>query len=217
MQKLKKVIEHYGRWSIYSVYVDRIEAHVVSDFSLCIENSKSLLEGISKQICKEKSIELTGEESFNRLIKTAFDAIGYRPGEHVNIISGSLSAIAQQLGNLRTSLGSTAHGKTIEELKVRNDALDLLTKEFLIDTIEILTCFLIRNFENENPRISTEKDGTTLNYWEAEDFNEFWDDAYGEFGMGNYAYTASEILFNVDNQAYINEYKSFKLGETTLE
>jgi hypothetical protein len=27
--------------------------------------------------------------------------------------------------------------------------------------------------------------------------------------IGDYSYPASEILFNVDKQAYVNEYKSF--------
>lgn len=217
MNKLKKVIEQYGRWAVYSMYVDRIEAHVDSDFSICIENSKSLIEGISKQICKEKGIAIASDEPFNRLVKTAFSAIGYLPGEHLNVISGSLSAIAQQLGNLRTALGSTSHGKTIEELSLRNDTLNLLSKEFLIDTVEILTCFLIRNFENENPRKKVEPLEETLDYWEAEEFNEFWDESFGEFEMGNYAYSASEILFNVDKQAYINEYNAFSASETTEE
>jgi hypothetical protein len=217
MKKLKKVIEQYGRWSVYSMYVDRIEAHVDSDFSICVENSKSLIEGISKQICKEKGIAIASDEPFNRLVKTAFSAIGYLPGEHLNVISGSLSAIAQQLGNLRTALGSTSHGKPIEELTSRNETLDSLTKEFLIDTVEILTCFLIRNFENENPRTKAEPIEETLDYWEAEEFNEFWDDSFGEFQMGNYSYAASEIFFNVDKQAYINEYNAFSASETTEE
>lgn len=217
MKKLKKVIEQYGRWSVYSMYVDRIEAHVDSDFSICVENSKSLIEGISKQICKEKGISIATDEPFNRLVKTAFSAIGYLPGEHLNVISGSLSAIAQQLGNLRTALGSTSHGKTIEELTSRNETLDSLTKEFLIDTVEILTSFLIRNFENENPRKPKESLEDTLDYWEAEEFNDFWDDSFGEFQMGNYSYAASEILFNVDKQAYINEYNAFSASETTEE
>lgn len=217
MQKLKKVIGQYGRWAVYSMYVDRIEAHVDSDFSICVENSKSLIEGVSKQICKEKGIAIAVDEPFNRLVKTAFSAIGYLPGEHLNVISGSLSAIAQQLGNLRTALGSTSHGKTIDELTSRNETLDLLTKDFLIDTVEILTCFLIRNFENENPRKKIETLEETLDYWEADEFNEFWDDSFGEFEMGNYAYSASEILFNVDKQAYINEYNAFSANETTEE
>lgn len=217
MNKLKKTIEQYGRWSVYSMYVDRIEAHVDSDFSICVENSKSLIEGVSKQICKEKGIAVAKDEPFGRLVKTAFSAIGYLPGEHLNVISGSLSAIAQQLGNLRTALGSTSHGKTIEELSSRNETLDSLTKEFLIDTVEILTCFLIRNFENENPRKKVETLEETLDYFEAEDFNEFWDEAFGEFEMGTYAYSASEILFNVDKQAYINEYNAFSESEANKE
>lgn len=217
MIKLKKAIEQYGRWAVYSMYVDRIEAHIDSDFSICVENSKSLIEGVSKQICKEKGIAIAKDEPFARLVKTAFSAIGYLPGEHLNVISGSLSAIAQQLGNLRTALGSTSHGKTIEELSSRNETLDSLTKEFLIDTVEILTCFLIRNFENENPRKKVEPLEETLDYFEAEEFNEFWDDAFGDFEMGNYAYSASEILFNVDKQAYINEYNAFITTETTEE
>jgi hypothetical protein len=48
---------------------------------------------------------------------------------------------------------------------------------------------------------------------EAEDFNESWDDSFGEFVMGDYSYPASEILFNVDKQAYVNEYKSFTEGD----
>ena len=30
-----------------------------------------------------------------------------------------------------------------------------------------------------------------------------------EFAMGDYSYPASEILFNVDKQAYVTEYKTF--------
>lgn len=213
MERLRKVIEQHGRWSVYSVYIDRIEAHLMSDFSLCIENSKSLIEGISKQICKEKGFVLSGDESFNKLIKNAFDAVGYQPGECINVIGGSLSAIAQQIGNLRTAMGSTSHGKTIDELSNRNEMVDALSKDFLIDAIVIISCFLIRCFENENPRktIDTEH---TLEYEDAEDFNESWDDSFGEFEMGDYSYTASEILFSVDKEAYVNEYNAFIENQT---
>ena len=57
----------------------------------------------------------------------------------------------------------------------------------------------------------------TLDYSDAEEFNEFWDDTFGEFQMGTYEYSASEILFNVDKQAYINEYNAFMINETMEE
>lgn len=210
MKKLKKVIEQYGRWAEYSMYADRIEAHADSDFSLCVENSKSLIEGISKQICKEKGIVLSGDESFNKLVKMAFDAIGHKSGECINVIGSSLSAIAHQLGNLRTAIGATSHGMTSEELKGRNESLDVATKEFLIDSIEIIGCFLIRNFENENPRKITDSNEELFLFEEAQDFNDFWDELFGEFKMGDYSYMASEVLYNVDYNAYMNEYKGFK-------
>lgn len=210
MKKLKSVIEQYGRWTEYSMYVDRIEAYIDSDFSLCVENSKSLVEGISKQICEEMNVPLSGTESFNKLVKLAFEAIGYKKDECINVIGGSLSAIAHQLGNLRTTVGATSHGMTSEELKKRNDSLNTTTKEFLIDSVEILGCFLIRNFESENSRVPVYLDRKFFSYEETQDFNEYWDEMFGDFGMGDYSYTASEILYYVDNEAYVSEYQVFK-------
>jgi len=217
MKKLKKVIEQYGRWAVLSIYVERIEIYIESDFSLCVENSKALLESIAKQICKEKGVVLIGNESINKLVKISFEAIGFEKRDPINTIATSLSAIAQQIGNLRTSIGSTSHGKSLDELERRNQNMDFLTNEFLISSIEIVSCFLIRNFENENPRKPAESIDETLDYYEAEEFNEFWDNLFGEFEMGNYSYPASEILFYVDNQAYKNEYNAFITTETIEE
>lgn len=36
---------------------------------------------------------------------------------------------------------------------------------------------------------------------------------YGEFSMGDYSYTASEILYNNDISAYKSEYNSYKADE----
>jgi len=217
MKKLKKVIEQYGRWAVLSMYVERIETYIESDFSLCVENSKALLESIAKQICKEKGVVLIGNESINKLVKISFEAIGFEKRDPINTIATSLSAIAQQIGNLRTSIGSTSHGKSLDELERRNQNMDFLTNEFLISSIEIVSCFLIRNFENENPRKPAESVDETLDYYEAEEFNEFWDNLFGEFEMGDYSYPASEILFYVDNQVYKNEYNAFITTETIEE
>ena len=217
MEKLKNVIEQYGRWSILSIYVDRITAHIDTDFSLCADNSKALLESISKQICKEKDVALKGDESINKLVKFAFQAIGFEKESYIDTIGGSLSAIAHQIGNLRTSIGSASHGKTLEELEMRNHNLDSLTKEFLVSTVEMISCFLIRHFENENPRIPNGKNENAVTYYEGQEFNDFWDDLFGEFVMGNYSFTASEILFSVDNDLYTEEYNAFMANETTEE
>lgn len=71
------------------MYDERIETHLLFDFSLCIENSKALLESISKEICDLKGTQLNGDESINKLVKCAFGSIGYETSTHIN--SGTLS------------------------------------------------------------------------------------------------------------------------------
>ena len=217
MNKLKRAIEQYGRWAQLSIYIGRIETHIESDFSHSLENAKALLETIGKEICQSKGIQLSEKSSINGVLKNAFSSLGYSNSNLVNQIASALATIGQQVGELRNEIGISSHGKSLEEIRERNSRVDILTREFLIDTVEIVSCFLIRNFENENPRKPKETLEDTLDYLEAEEFNEFWDDTFGDFEMGNYAYSASEILFNVDKQAYINEYNEFMATETTEE
>lgn len=217
MNKLKKTIEQYGRWTELSIYIGRIETHIETDFSHSLENAKALLETIGKEICKIKGIELNETISINGVLKNAYSAIGYTNSNLVNQISSALATIAQQVGELRNEIGISSHGKSLDEIRERNDRVDIMTREFLIDTVELVSCFLIWNFENANPRKPKDLLEETLDYWEAEEFNEFWDDSFGDFEMGTYAYSASEILFQVDKQAYINEFIAFVTNQSPQE
>jgi len=114
---------------------------------------------------------------------------------------------------LANTFGKTSHGKSIEELKERNSKVDGLTRDFLIDTTVIVASFLIRTFENENPRSKKESEETDIRYTDNEEFNDFWDGLYGEFEFGNYSFTASEILFYADYNDYVKEYQAFSEGD----
>lgn len=210
MQRLTKIIEQYGRWSGLTIYTDRIEAHISTDFSHAIENAKALLETISKEICKIKRIQLDSNASVNSILKKAFGSIGYSSNERVTIISSALATIGQHIGELRNEIGTTAHGRSLDELRERNNNIDIFTKELLIDTTIIVATFLIRAFENETPLLPSKTAEPLLLYTDNEDFNESWDENYGEFEMGDYAYPASEILFNVDIKAYKSELVAYK-------
>ena len=209
MERLNLVIDQYGRWSELKDYTIRIEAHIQSDFSLSLENAKSLLETICKEICYSKGIEVEATASINQVLKKAFTAIGYPSSTPVTQISSALATIGQQMGDLRNEIGRTSHGGTLEELRERNSKVEEITKELLIDTTDIIASFLIRNFENENPRITVETPQTQILLMDNPDFNEFWDESFGEFTMGVYSYPASEILFHIDNKAYLTELKIF--------
>ncbi len=210
MERLNKVIEQYGRWSALKTYTDRIETFAQTDFSQALENAKSLLETICKEICKTKCVEVEATASINQVLKKAFISIGYPNTASVTQISTALATIGQQMGELRNDIGCTSHGRTLEELKERNEKMDVMTRELLIDTTVLIASFLIRNFENENPRISGEKPEQKIILTDNQEFNDFWDETYGEFNMGDYSYTASEILFYADSKAYLTELRAFR-------
>lgn len=212
MEKLKIVIEQYGRWADLSIYTQRIESTITTDFSHALENVKALLETIGKEICTSKGIVIESTASFSSIIKKAFSAIGYSSDNYITQISTALANIAQQVGNLRNNIGLTSHGRTLAELKERNKNIDELTRDFLLDSTVMVACFLIRNYENENPRVPI-VDETKMLFSEQEDFNNYWDDSYGEFSMGEYSYIASEILYNVDYPAYVTEHKAYMDSE----
>ena len=213
MEKLKKVIEEYSDWREITIYIDRIESHLEADFSHSLENAKALLETIGKEICEKNGVMLAANSPINGVMKKCFQAMGFTNTAMVQQVSQSLATIGQQVGNLRNDIGLTSHGKSLEEIKLRNNRVDTLTREFLVDSIESISVFIIRNFETKKENRQTEQPGEVsqdeLDYHEAEEFNASWDDSYGEFSMGDYSYSASEILFNVDKQAYVTEYNTF--------
>lgn len=221
MEKLRTTIEQYSRWKDLEIYIDRMEAHLESDFSHSIENAKALLETIGKEICSAKNVELSATSSINGVLKKAFSALGYSNDELVSNVSRSLANIGQQVGNLRNDVSPTSHGKSLDELRERNNKVDVLTREFLIDSTLVVAVFLIRTFEErkdtEAGRQVEQGEGELIRYDEAEAFNESWDQSFGEFQMGEYAFFASDILFNMDYQAYATEYQSFKDSEIESE
>ena len=116
MNKLKEVIQEYRRWSALSIYVDRIETYIESDFSHSLENAKALLESVGKQICIDNGVDLGTNPSVNAVLKKAFASMGFANSNLVNQVSSALATIGQQVGELRNDIGLTSHGKTIEEI-----------------------------------------------------------------------------------------------------
>jgi hypothetical protein len=147
MDKLRAVIEQHGRWSPLILYVDRVEAARESDFSNALENAKGLLECIGKEICQARGTTLDANSTVNGVLKKAFGALGYAGSQLVTQVSASLANIGQHIGQLRNEISPTSHGRPLAELEARNSQVDLLTREFLLDSTVVVAVFLIRAFE----------------------------------------------------------------------
>lgn len=214
MEKLKTLIEQHGHWKTLEEYIIRIEGFADNDFSIAVGSAKSLLETIAKEICKLKSVEITAAENIGPLLKKAFVALGYANDDLVKQIAGALANIAQQMGTLRNEIDIQAHGKSLDEIRERNNRVDAFTREFLVDSTELVACFLIRNHELDTPLVVESND--RLVYDECAEFNQEWDDVYGEISMGSYVFSASEILFALDYNDYVKEFKAFRLEPPKL-
>ena len=212
MDKLKAVIEQYGRWQPIEEYVQRIDAFKDKDFSIAIENSKSLLESIAKEICSERGQVYAENDSPSKLMKLAFGSIGVQASDIGPQIATALSNIGQNVGQLRNEIGAIAHGRTLEELQAKREIIDEFTREFLLQSTETIACFMIQFFEWKHPRLVSPAE-EIIDYNDCMDFNDFWDSQFDEYSMGDYSYPASEVFYNVDYQAYLSEYNAFKREE----
>ena len=190
-------------------YVKRIEGYKDGNFTVCIENAKSLLESIAKEICKQRSQSFSNDDSTGKILKLAFTSLGFNATTTIQQIGGAIANIGQQMGNLRNEIGTTSHGRPLAELEVRKDAINKVSSDFLLLSTELVACFLIQLFETEFPLKLEEQ--VSINFDDNEDFNEFMDEMYGEFKMADYSYLASEILYNLDPQAYQTELNAYKL------
>lgn len=209
MDKLKKVIDEHSRWKELHQYVDRIEGHIETDFSISVENAKSLLETIGKEICNQCGLPMDATSKIQVVLKNAFIALGFPNDAMVTQISTSFSTIGQKIGELRNDIRHTAHGKTLDEIRKRNDDIDYSTREFLVDSTVIVAVFLIRNFEKNQSVNSSPSTKTTdleeVDYLDEEEFNQYLDDAFGDFEIGNYIFPSSRILYYVQLSAYLKE------------
>ncbi len=209
MDRLKAIIEQHSRWQPFAAeYITRIEGYRESNFPLCVENAKSLLESIAKEICKQKSQTYNTKDSTGKILKLAFSSLGYNDSPTIQQIGGAIVTIGHQMSTLRNEIGATSHGKTLEELEKRKDAINKTSSDFLLLSTELVCCFLIQLFETDNPRKAEAQN--VIEFEDNAEFNDFWDDLYGEFIMTDYSFMASEILYKLDPKAYETEMTAYK-------
>lgn len=209
MEKLKKLIEQHSRWQPLVEYVQRIEAYLKTDFTISIENSKSLLESIAKEICSNQGQTYESDDSVSKLLRLAFASIGIQSSESVTQIGSALATIGQNIGEIRNDVGPISHGRRMDELENNKEHFDELTREFLINSVETVACFLIQLFEWKYPLRESIEEKEEIVYENCDDFNNYLDETFGEFTILEYSYTASEILYNVDRQAYKTSFLEF--------
>ena len=69
---------------------------------------------------------------------------------------------------------------------------------------------MIQMFESEVVE-EGQADGE-IDFEDSGEFNDYWDEQFGEFEMGDYSYWASQVLFKLDPLAYRTEMEAYGLS-----
>lgn len=205
MERLRETIERHSRWQPLEKYIRRIETYKSDDHDLVFENCKALLESISKEILIDIDGGVANNQDVHQLVRDVARKINSL-SQIPKIISG-LVTISLQFGELRNKIGTTSHGRSLNELEVESLGETLL--DFLINTTENVACFIIGFYEVEYPQKISEE----VEYNENEEFNEYFDNVEGVVTIGDLEYSASELLYNTDKNAYstaVQEYNANK-------
>jgi len=217
MEKLNELIEKHRTWSNLKLQITSISYEVDAGMlEKAIGASKSLLETICKTILDSEGELYTPNDNINKLAKKTMQKLGLEQSGAINKFSNSLVSSMQFLGELRNDVDSQSHGRS---LNASPPKIDPISTHFLVQSTELIGCFLISFYEQKksisisleektSPDILTEFDNLE-EFEKLQEFNEYLDSAFGDIKLFDIPYPTSKVLFLVDRDAYKNAYSDY--------
>lgn len=203
MEKLKQLIEKYGKWQGLKIYVDKIDYFLDADFGAAVGCGKSLIECICKTILDEQNHQYDKNPTVNHLVKKTCIALKIE-NNLVSQFANSMVTASQRLGEIRNAIDTSSHGHSLSSEKSKK--IEGITVYFLINSVEAIACFLLEFYEIEHPLRNQPQD---ISYESFQDFNDYLDNLHGDINVAGLSYPASEVLFLIDAIAYQNKYQEY--------
>jgi hypothetical protein len=208
MEKLKIVIQNYGRWAGLERSCTQIETFLDSSFPIAIEGSKALIESICKTILKEQRIEYSSSINTQQLMTETINFLAFTEySDQLKQFGRSFVNIIKNLAEIRNDIALISHGASVDEL--HRPKIDQISTSFLLNSIETIACFLIEYYELEFAKRSEKEAESESEYNDFEEFNLYFDETYGDLTIAEYEYSSSEALFSLDPTAYKTEYQKY--------
>jgi hypothetical protein len=206
----RRILELCGDSEQIEHHIDELERAVNTNPGLAIDAAKALIETACKTILVERQQPIQSNWDVPDLVRSCLKILALIPAKRTDskdthkglkkTINGIQTAV-QGLCEIRNNEGSVSHGR---------DAYTQMTEEiqgrFAAQSADAIACFLF-SVHREYPGIPE----PPRNYGDFSDYDEYLDSVQGEFVyLGDAAYQPSEILFYVDNAAYMDGYYEFQ-------
>ncbi len=185
-----------------------IERAVIDLPNLVPDLARTLVETCCTTILDERGIDCQGL-GFKDLLKNTYSAIQLVPDakldqpdtqEALRQLVNNLDSVIQSITNLRMLEGMASHGK-----EAHFASLETAQVEFIARTSDAIISFLYRVHLNYPYRLPN----PPLQYTDSPVFNNYIDDSNDLVQILDLEYRPSEVLFVVDNAAYLDYLSGF--------
>tara|TARA_Y100001968_G_scaffold304473_1_gene319530 strand:- start:3189 stop:3881 length:693 start_codon:yes stop_codon:yes gene_type:complete len=179
----------------------RLEAAVIKqDIPLCLDVSKAFLESIFKTVIIDRVGEEALPNEFYPLFKKVKDEVPFNHNVVANELIGRVAgSLVNVVSELRNKFGAASHGKD----GYHDNPIDAPCADFVMSSVDGLAALV---YSKHKKTIAPER-ATRINYQDFPEFNDWLDEQSSDYEIvvGRetvFRYTASQILFEQDPQAY---------------
>lgn len=182
--------------------IKAIERSVTENPGLAFDLAKTLIESTCKTILSERKVSFAPDDDLPKLFKTVTNHLPFLPVPSANETEAR-KKLTQTLGGLHTSLQGVcelrnAYGFASHGTDAQRPAMASAQAMLAAQAADTIIGFLHRVHRQAEAVLTS----TKLTYDDNSDFNDFLDYANDPIQIFSLEYKASEVLFNVDQEAY---------------
>ena len=205
MKAVKELLnEQMARHADFAYYIpllEKAETNLLPHPDICIETTKSLLEGVSKTIIDRLDSGRTRQDldskDLSPLVKDATKLLQANDDQFEVDFTNRCVSLAYALGQLRNARGDISHGKAVPKQFCSGSDL----ARFVMHMTEGLLLYMLKSFYSIHPGAEPE-----LAYEDNQDFNDYLDDEYPLEGKPFYS-LAMFAQYREDYELQLGDYR----------
>lgn len=198
---LNDQLVRHSDFAYYLPILQKAEANQVPHPDICIETSKSLLEGVSKTIIERldstrSRADLDAKE-LSPLVKEAVRLLQANDDQFEMDFTNRCVSLAYALGQLRNARGDISHGRAVPKQYCSSSDL----ARFVMHMTEGVLLYMLQSFYSVHTG-----DEPAIEYDDNQDFNDFLDELYPMEGKPLYSLALFE-QYKEDYEIQLSDFR----------
>lgn len=194
--------------------IKALEDAVAKNPGLAFDLAKALIETVCKTILRDRGQVVSDEDDLPKLFGATLEQLRVLPDAHtadretsrsIRKAAGGLHTVVQGICELRNKQGFASHGRLAE-----TQPLESVQAELIARSADAVVSFLYKAHRSYAVPAARPK---RVQYTDNEDFNVFVDETHPPVSILGLTYRPSEVLYNIDYEAYVEALNSHLSAE----